>query len=333
MAINLKGCSLMRIADLSVEEFNMIIESSITLKNNSYAGVHSTPLKGKMVAGLFEKNSTRTRTATDFAANLLGAGCSYIDSSGSNMGSKESVVDTAIVLGRMYDGILYRCMRHDDCQAFADHSGISIINGLSEKFHPTQMLADIMTICEHTGKNVHSLRGDKLVYLGNPNNMSNSYIETCGLLGMDCTIIAPMALHQRWEEYYKEVKTMFEKSNATLVITDDVNEISGANYITTDAWVDLGEDMDTLRSRIELLRPYQVNMELIKATNVEHPYFLHCLPAMHDQFTTVGKIAYDEFNMEGIEVTNEVFQSSHSIVFDEAENRKWTIAALFNAML
>lgn len=333
MALNLKGRSLLRIADLSLEEFKMLVDDSMTIKRNHYAGVISKPLEGKMIAGLFEKNSTRTRTATDFAAYVLGAGCSYIDSSGSNMGSKESVEDTAKVLGRMYDGMLYRCMRHSDCAAFAEHSGISIINGLSEQFHPTQMLADFMTICEHTGKNIAALRGDKLVYMGNPNNMSNSYIETCGLIGMNCAVIAPMELHERWHDYYNDVRALFDASGATLTITDDVNEVEGAHYITTDAWVDLGEDMDTLRARIELLRPYQVNMDLIRATKTAHPYFLHCLPAMHDELTIVGKIAHDEFGMQGIEVTDEVFRSPHSIIFDESENRKWTIAALFQAML
>ena len=325
----MKGRSFLKLLDLTFEEIGGLLALSADLKARKKAGVSHRICEGKNVVLLFEKDSTRTRCAFEVAAADLGMGCTYLGPTGSQMGKKESIADTARVLGRMYDGIEYRGFGQEIVEDLGKYAGVPVWNGLTNEFHPTQILADFLTIQEHFG----DLKGKKLVYMGDARfNMGNSLMVGCAKMGMHFVACAP-------EKYFPD-KALIETcqaiaadTGATLeFITDPMTAVQGAHVIYTDVWVSMGEPDSVWQERIADLTPYRVTMELLEKAG-EQCKFMHCLPAFHDLNTTIGKQIYDKFGITCMEVTDEAFESDRSIVFDEAENRMHTIKAVMAATL
>ncbi|HAZ11396.1 MAG: ornithine carbamoyltransferase [Bdellovibrionales bacterium GWA2_49_15] len=331
MKMNLKNRHLLRLTDYTPAELQYLIDLSIKLKKDKKSGAESQYLKNKNIALIFEKTSTRTRCAFEVAAFDQGAHVTYLDSSGSQIGHKESVKDTARVIGRMYDGIQYRGFGQTIVEELAKYAGVPIWNGLTNEFHPTQILADFMTMIEHAKRPLKDL---SFCYTGDARfNMGNSYLEGAALMGMDLRIAAPKAYWPS-EELISECQKIAKDTGAKLLFTEDVKEaVKGVDFIVTDVWVSMGEPDSAWRERIAELKPYQVNSQLMKLSGNNNVKFMHCLPAFHDKNTKVGKDIFEKFGLDGVEVTEEVFESKASIVFDEAENRLHTIKAVMIASL
>ena len=321
MAFNLKGRNFLTLKDFTPKEIQYLLDLADELKRQKYAGIRGKNLEGKNVALIFEKPSTRTRCAFTVAAIDEGAHPEYL-------GKKESVADTAKVLGRMFDGIEFRGFKHETVEALAKYSGVPVWNGLTDEFHPTQILADFLTIREHKGY----LKGIKFAYVGDGrNNMANSLMIGAAKMGMDMRIVSPKELFPE-AGLVEEAKKIAAENNAKVTITDSVEEgVKDVDVIYTDVWVSMGEE-EHFEERIKLLKPYQVNMDMLKMAD-EEVLFLHCLPAFHDLETQVGNEIYEKYGLKEMEVTDEVFQSKHSVVFDEAENRMHTIKAVMVATL
>ena len=327
----LKGRSLLRDIDLTKEEFLELIELSDTLRQEKWAGTEKKLLKGKNIALLFEKSSTRTRSAFEVGAHDQGAHVTYMGPGETHVGHEESVKDTARVLGRMYDAIEFRGFAHHDVELLAQFAGVPVWNGLTDTWHPTQLLADILTIHDHSIKPLEEVA---LAYVGDArNNTANSLLCAAALLGMDVRLGAPTSL-QPSEEVQHVASRLAEYSDARILITENVDEaVANADFVYTDVWVSMGEPADSWDDRIKLLLPYQVNEKLLKATNNPDVRFLHCLPALHNTDTDVGKELHKKYGVSALEVTDEVFESPTSIVFDQAENRLHTIKAVMVATL
>ena len=327
--INLKGKSFLKLLDLTPEEINGLLELAADLKAKKKAGIPHKLHEGKNVALLFEKDSTRTRCAFEVAASDLGMGSTYLGPSGSQMGKKESIADTARVLGRMYDGIEYRGFAQTIVEDLAKYSGVPVWNGLTNEFHPTQILADFLTIQEHFGE----LKGKKLVYMGDArSNMGDSLMVGCAKMGMHFVACAPEKYFPN-AELIAQCQAIAAETGATLEFNPDpASAVQGAHVIYTDVWVSMGEPDEVWASRIADLTPYRVTSELMTAAGPQCK-FMHCLPSFHDLNTTIGKQIYDKFGIDCMEVTDEVFESEASIVFDEAENRMHTIKAVMAATL
>ncbi|PFK40905.1 ornithine carbamoyltransferase [Bacillus cereus] len=322
---NLKGRSFLAEKDFTEEELVYLLDLAADLKEKKKNGIPHHYLEGKNVALLFEKTSTRTRCAFTVACTDLGASPEYLGKGDIQLGKKESVEDTAKVLGRMFDGIEFRGFDHATVESLAANSGVPVWNGLTDMWHPTQTLADLLTVREHIGR----LKDVKLVYVGDGrNNVANSLLVGGAIVGAEVRICTPESL---WPA--QEVIDMAKKYNDRVMVTSDVQEaVAGADVIYTDVWVSMGEE-DKFAERVELLKPYQVNMEMIRATGNDNVMFLHCLPAFHDVETMYGEEIYEKYGLKEMEVTDEVFRSRHSKVFDQAENRMHTIKAVMAATL
>ena len=327
--MDLKGKSFLKLLDLSTEEIVGLLDLAADLKAKKKAGVPHRLHEGKNIVLLFEKDSTRTRCSFEVAGHDLGMGVTYLGPTGSQMGKKESIADTARVLGRMYDGIEYRGFGQTIVEDLAKFAGVPVWNGLTNEFHPTQILADFLTIREHFGE----LKGKKLVYMGDARyNMGNSLMVGCAKLGMHFVACAPEKYFPN-AELVAQCQAVAAQTGATLeFITDPMVATKGADVIYTDVWVSMGEPDSVWQERIEELSPYRVTMELMNNAGAQCR-FMHCLPAFHDVKTTIGKQIYDKFGIDCMEVTDEVFESDRSIVFDEAENRMHTIKAVMAATL
>ena len=327
--MDFKGKSFLKLLDFSAEEINCLIDLAAELKYKKKSGIPHNICAGKNIALIFEKTSTRTRCSFEVAAHDLGMGVTYLDPTGSQIGKKESIADTARVLGRMFDGIEYRGYGQEIVEDLAKYAGVPVWNGLTNEFHPTQILADFLTIKEHFGK----LQGINLVYMGDARyNMGNSLMVGCAKMGLNFTACAP-------EKYFPDkalvntCKEIAKTSGATLTFeTDPIKATKNADVIYTDVWVSMGEPIEVWEERVKELSPYQVNEKLM-ANAGENSVFMHCLPAFHDLKTTVGKEMGEKFLRDCFEVTDGVFESKQSIVFDEAENRMHTIKAVMAATL
>lgn len=332
MAFNLRGRSFLKELDFTPEEFTFLLRLSADLKAAKYAGIEQQRLKGKNIALIFEKTSTRTRCAFEVAAHDQGAQVTYLDPAGSQMGHKESVKDTARVLGRMFDGIEYRGSAQANVEELAAYSGVPVWNGLTDEWHPTQMLADMLTMQEHSDKPLHDI---SFAYLGDArNNMGNSLLVTGAMLGMDVRTVAPKSLQPDQKMVVEPAKDLAKRTGATITVTDDVAKgVKGVDYLYTDVWVSMGEPKEVWDERIKLLKPYQINDEVVKLTGNPKVKFMHCLPAFHNRETKVGADIYEKTGLDALEVTDGVFESPRSIVFDEAENRLHTIKAIMVATL
>jgi len=331
MAFNLRNRHFLKLLDFTPQEIMFLLDLSADLKAAKYAGIETQRLKGKNIALIFEKASTRTRCAFEVAAYDQGAHVTYLGPSGSQIGNKESMKDTARVLGRMYDGIQYRGYGQKVVEELAKYAGVPVWNGLTDEFHPTQILADFLTMREHTDL---PLKQVSYAYLGDArNNMANSLMVGGAKLGMDVRIVGPKSL-QPDEQLVKECLKIAKETGATITITDDVQKgVEGCDFLYTDVWVSMGEPEDAWKKRIDLLKPYQVNSKAMEMTGNPACKFLHCLPAFHNRETTIGEDIYQKFGLDGMEVTEDVFESPASIVFDQAENRLHTIKAVMVATL
>ncbi|BCZ47825.1 ornithine carbamoyltransferase, catabolic [Clostridium gelidum] len=329
MALNLRGRSFLKLLDFTPEEIRYLLDLSKELKTLKRTGIPHDRLRGKNIVLLFEKTSTRTRCSFEVAGSDLGLGVTYLDAAGSQMGKKESVADTARVLGRMYDGIEYRGFSQDTVEELAEYAGVPVWNGLTDEFHPTQMIADLLTIEEKLGR----LKGVNFVYMGDArNNMGNSLMVACAKMGLNFIACAPKELFPA-EELVEECKKIAKVSGASITLTEDVSEGSkNADVIYTDVWVSMGEPDEVWESRLRLLHPYQVNKSVMDNANSE-AIFMHCLPAYHDLKTKIGKDVGEKFGLTEIEVTDEVFEGKQSVVFDEAENRMHSIKAIILATI
>ena len=327
--INLKGKSFLKLLDFSSDEIRYLLDLSKELKDKKKKGILHKDLEGKNIVLLFEKTSTRTRCAFEVAGYDLGMGVTYLDPNSSQMGHKESVEDTAKVLGRMFDGIEYRGFEQEIVEKLAKYSGVPVWNGLTTEFHPTQMLADVMTIEENFG----SSKGLKLVFMGDArNNVANSLMVVSAKLGINFVACGPKE-NMPSAELVEKCKAIANENSCTITLTDDVIAATkDADVIYTDIWVSMGEDKSIWGDRIKLLSPYQVNKSVMQNAKAS-AIFLHCLPSFHDLNTTVAKDIYDKYGLKEMEVTDEVFMSSQSKVFDEAENRLHTIKAVMYATL
>ncbi|MER7641584.1 ornithine carbamoyltransferase [Streptomyces sp. NPDC126522] len=327
----LAGRHFLKELDFSEEEFRGLIELAAELKAAKKAGGETRYLSGKNIALIFEKTSTRTRCAFEVAAADQGASTTYLDPSGSQIGHKESVKDTARVLGRMFDAIEYRGDSQVAVEELGVYAGVPVYNGLTDDWHPTQMLADVLTMTEHSDK---PLRQIAFTYLGDARfNMGNSYLITGALLGMDVRIVAPQSY---WPagEIVTAARTLAAQSGARITLTEEIEEgVAGADFVVTDVWVSMGEPKQVWGERIAALAPYAVTMDVLRATGNPDVKFLHCLPAFHDLGTKVGREIYETHGLDSLEVTDEVFESPHSVVFDQAENRLHTIKAVLVATL
>jgi ornithine carbamoyltransferase len=328
---NLRGRHFLTLADFSADEITSLLDLAAELKAAKREGREERALIGKNVALIFEKDSTRTRCAFEVAAYDQGAHVTFIGPSGSHMGHKETVRDTARVLGRMYDAIEYRGFAEGTADALAESAGVPVYNGLTDEWHPTQILADFLTMREHLGKPLSDVA---FCYLGDARfNMADTYLIGGAKLGMDVRIASPMSLWPS-EEFVAPAREEAEASGGRITITEDVEEaVRGADVLITDVWVSMGEPDDVWAERIKLLTPYQVNRRAMELTGNPHVRFMHCLPAFHNADTQVGKQIAEKFGMDALEVTEEVFESPASIVFDEAENRMHTIKAVMVATL
>ncbi len=331
MAFNLRTRHFLKLLDFMPQEIKFLLDLSLDLKKARYAGFEQQRLKGKNIALIFEKPSTRTRCAFETAAYDQGAHVTYLGPTGSQMGAKESMKDTARVLGRMYDGIEYRGFGQDIVEELAKYAGVPVWNGLTNEFHPTQVLADFLTMMEHTDKPLSQV---SFAYLGDArNNMGNSLLVGAAKMGMDFRSVAPKGVQPN-EELVKEANEVATQTGAKLRITDDLaSGLKGCDFLYTDVWVSMGESEDTWKERIELLQPYQVNAAAMELTGNSNVKFLHCLPAFHNRETVIGEEIYQKFGLEAMEVSEEVFESDASIVIDEAENRIHTIKAVMVATL
>ena len=331
MSINLKNRSFLKLLDYTPEEISYLLDLAAELKQAKKDGREVKHLTGKNIALIFEKTSTRTRCAFEVAAYDQGAHVTYLGPTGSQIGVKESMKDTARVLGRMYDGIEYRGFAQKTVEELSEYSGVPVWNGLTNEFHPTQILADFLTMKEHAGK---PLREVSYAYLGDARfNMGNSLLVGGAKMGMDVRIVAPKAL-QPAAELVEECKRIATKTGARITVTDNVDEgVRGCDFVYTDVWVSMGEPVEVWKERIALLKPYQVNASLMERTGNPDCKFMHCLPSYHNLETQVGRDVHDKFGLDGVEVTEDVFESSASIVFDEAENRMHTIKAVMVATL
>ena len=329
MGFNIKGKSLITLLDYSTEEINYLLKLSENLKDLKRAGVTGNSLAGKNIALIFEKPSTRTRCAFVVGARDEGGMPEYLGKNDIQLGKKETVADTARVLGRMFDGIQFRGFQHETVEILADYAGIPVWNGLTDKYHPTQILADLMTVKENFGR----IKGINFVYTGDGrNNMANSLMIGAAKTGMNYKIISPRKLWPE-EELVQECKEIAAETGGTIEITDDpVAGVKGADVLYTDVWVSMGEE-EKFAERTNLLQPYQVNMEMIENTSNQEVIFMHCLPAYHNTDTQNGKKIYEDYGIKKMEVTEEVFESKHSVVFVEAENRMHTIKAVMVATL
>jgi ornithine carbamoyltransferase len=331
MKINLQNRSFLKLLDFTPEEIRYLLDLSIKLKNAKKEGKEKKKLKGKNIALIFEKTSTRTRCAFEVAAFDQGANVTYIGPTGSQIGHKESMKDTARVLGRMYDGIEYRGFGQKIVEELAEYSGVPVWNGLTDEFHPTQVLADLLTMEEHSKK---LLKRISFCYLGDArNNMGNSLMVGGAKMGLDVRLCAPKS---NWpeEELVKKCRSIAKETGAKITLTEKVEEgVKGVDFLYTDVWLSLGEDPSKWKERINLMKPYQVNNKVIELTGNKKVKFLHCLPAFHNRETKVGEEMFRKYGLDGMEVTEEVFESKHSIVFDQAENRLHTIKAVMVATL
>ena len=331
MAYNLKNRSFLKLLDFTPKEIKVLLDLSIDLKKAKYTGTEQQRLKGKNIVLLFAKDSTRTRCAFEVAALDQGAHVTYLGPSGSQMGKKESMKDTARVLGRMYDGIEYRGYEQNIVEELSKYAGVPVWNGLTTEFHPTQILADFMTIIEHSDKPLNKV---SFAYLGDArNNMGNSLMVGCAKMGLDFRAVAPK---QCWpeEELVSTCRQIAKETSATIMLTDDVEEgVKGVDFLYTDVWVSMGEPTEVWDERVKLLRPYQINMDVVRKTGNPNVKFMHCLPAFHNRETTMGEEIFQKYGLDGMEVTEDVFESPMSIVFDEAENRLHTIKAIMVATL
>ena len=331
MAYNLRNRSFLKLLDFSPQDIRFLLDLSANLKKAKYAGTEQPRMVGKNIVLIFEKASTRTRCAFEAAAYDQGARVTYLDPASSQLGKKESLKDTARVLGRMYDGIEYRGFGQDIVETLAEYSNVPVWNGLTNEFHPTQVLADIFTIMEHTDKPLSQV---KLAYLGDARfNMGNSLLVGTAKMGMDFRCVAPENM-QPQKELVRKAKEIAKATGARIKITGNLEEgVEDCDFLYTDVWVSMGEPAEVWKERIELLKPYQLNKEVMKMTGNPKVKFMHCLPAFHNRETTVGEDIYKKFGLESMEVTEEVFESEASIVFDEAENRLHTIKAVMVATL
>ncbi|MDO4878017.1 MAG: ornithine carbamoyltransferase [Neisseria sp.] len=329
MAIRQKH--FLKLSDYSAEEVGGLLDLAAKLKTAKKSGREVQYLRGKNIALIFEKSSTRTRCAFEVAARDQGAGVTYLEPGGSQIGHKESIKDTARVLGRMFDGIEYRGFGQEVVEELARYAGVPVFNGLTDESHPTQMLADLMTMREHGGK---SLQQTAYAYVGDARcNMGNSLLEAGALMGMDVRIGAPKALWPS-ENVLAQAREAARTSGARLLLTEDPEEaVRGVDFVHTDVWVSMGEPTEVWQERIGLLRDYRVTAELMAATGNPQAKFMHCLPAFHNRETKVGEWIYHTFGLDGVEVTEEVFEGASSIVFDQAENRMHTIKAVLVALL
>ncbi len=329
MSINLKGRNFLTLKDFTTEEIEYLLNLSAELKDKKKKGVPVDVLKGKNIALIFEKTSTRTRCSFEVAAYDLGMGVTYLDPTGSQIGKKERIADTARVLGRMYDGIEYRGFGQNIVEELAKYAGVPVWNGLTNEYHPTQILADMLTVREHFGR----LKGINFVYMGDARyNMGNSLMIGCAKLGLNFTACTSKDYFPDSElvEYCRDIA---EKNGCTITLSEDVmTATKNADVIYTDVWVSMGEPDEVWASRIKELSPYQVNKAVMENAG-EGAVFMHCLPAFHDLNTTIGKEISKKFHIDEMEVTNEVFESKQSVVFDEAENRMHTIKAVMYATL
>lgn len=327
--MNLQGRNFLKLLDFTADEIQGLIELAAHLKAQKKAGIPHPYHVGKNIALIFEKTSTRTRCSFEVAAHDLGMGVTYLDPSGSQIGRKESIADTARVLGRMFDGIEYRGYGQEIVEDLAKYAGVPVWNGLTNEFHPTQILADFLTITEHFGH----LKGINFVYMGDARyNMGNSLMVGCAKMGMNFTACAPKEYFPD-QQLIDQCQKLAEESGAALRFCEDpIEATKGADVIYTDVWVSMGEPVEVWEERINALAPYQVNQELMDNAGPQCR-FMHCLPAYHDHKTTIGKEMGERFNRDAMEVTDEVFEGPQSIVFDEAENRMHTIKAVMHATL
>ncbi|RAO98966.1 ornithine carbamoyltransferase [Petrotoga sp. 9PW.55.5.1] len=327
MPVNLRGRSFLTLKDFSPEEIKYLLNLSQNLKTKKRMGIKGDLLNGKNIVLLFEKTSTRTRCAFEVAAFDEGAHVTFLTNS--QMGKKESIEDTARVLGRFYDGIEFRGFKQETVETLAKYSGVPVWNGLTDEDHPTQVLADFLTIMENFEKPLSKI---KFVYIGDGrNNMANALMIGGSKMGMDFVIISPKELFPN-KSLVDEMEIVAKENGGKITISDKLDSVVNADVIYTDVWFSMGEE-DKIQERLNLLTPYQVNMDLIKRTNNPDVIFLHCLPSFHDTKTEMGKMVYEKYGIEEMEVTNEVFESRYSKVFDEAENRMHTIKAVMVATL
>lgn len=331
MGINLKNKSFLKLLDFNPKEIRYLLDLSKKLKAEKQKGVEKKKLKGKNIALIFEKTSTRTRCAFEVASFDQGANVTYIGPTGSQIGHKETMKDTARVLGRMYDGIEYRGFGQSIVEELAEFSEVPVWNGLTDEFHPTQVLADLLTMEEHSKKKLNKL---SFCFLGDArNNMGNSLMVGGVKMGMDVRLCAPKT---NWPEddLVKKCRLIAKETGAKITLTEKVEEgVNGVDFLYTDVWLSLGEPAEKWEERIKLMKPYQVNMNVINLTHNPKVKFLHCLPAFHNKDTKVGKEIFNKYELDGMEVSEEVFESKHSIVFDQAENRLHTIKAVMVATL
>ncbi len=331
MPFNLRNRSFLKLLDFSPAEIKFLLDLSFDLKKAKYSGTEQPRLTGKNIALIFEKSSTRTRCAFEVAAHDQGAHVTYLDPVSSQIGHKESVKDTARVLGRMFDGIEYRGFGQQVVEDLAKYSGVPVWNGLTNEYHPTQVLADLMTMIEHSDKPLNQI---SFCYMGDArNNMGNSLLVGCAKMGIDFRAAAPEAC-QPAEELVQTCRGIAKLTGARITITDKIDvAVKDADFLYTDVWVSMGEPASVWEERVKLLQPYQINQQALRLTGNEKVKFLHCLPAFHNRETKVGEEIYKKFGLESMEVTEEVFESSASIVFDQAENRVHTIKAVMVATL
>jgi ornithine carbamoyltransferase len=331
MSFNLHGRCFLKELDFTPEELRFLLRLSADLKAAKYGGYETRRLEGKEIALIVEKTSTRTMTSFEVAAYDQGAQVTYLGPSGTQIGQKESMKDTARVLGRTFDGIEYRGFAQETVETLAQYAGVPVWNGLTDQFHPTQTLADALTMTEHCDKHLSEIA---FCYLGDArNNMGNSLMVAGCKLGMDVRLAAPSVL---WpdDDLVKTSRQIADETGAHLTITDDVGEgVAGVDFLYTDVWLSMGEDSSKWAERIELLRPFQVNADVLRRTGNPRVKFMHCLPAFHNRETRVGEEIYQKFGLDGLEVTDDVFESPHSIVFDQAENRLHTIKAVLVATI
>jgi len=331
MGVNLSGRSFLKLLDLTTEEIEYLLKLSKNFKDMKRAGVPHRYLEGKNIVLLFQKTSTRTRCAFEVGGMDLGMGVTYLDPGSSQMGKKESIEDTARVLGRMYDGIEFRGFAQDDVEELAAKSGVPVWNGLTTEWHPTQMLADILTVQENFN---YDIKGKTLVFMGDcKNNVARSLMVVCSKLGMNFVACGPEECMPA-DDVIEACKPIAEANGCTIKLTTDVKDgVTGADVIYTDVWVSMGEPKEAWAERVSLMKPYQINADVMKATGNPNVKFMHCLPAFHNEHTKVGREIEMAYGLKGLEVTEEVFESPNSIVFDEAENRMHTIKAVMVATL
>jgi len=328
---HLKNRNFLKLLDFTPEEIQFLLDLSADLKKAKYAGKEQPTLTAKNIALIFEKASTRTRCAFEVASYDQGARVTYLDPSGSQIGTKESIKDTARVLGRMYDGIGYRGFGQEIAEELGKYTGIPVWNGLTNEYHPTQVLADFLTMMEYSDKPLNQV---KFAYVGDAkNNMGNSLLIGAAKMGMDFRSVAPEKVQPN-KELVKEAQTIAKETGAKLLVTHVLREgVKDCDFLYSDVWVSMGEPEKVWEERIELLKPYQINNDTIKMTGNPHVKFMHCLPSFHNRETIIGENIYKKFGLDGMEVTEEVFESEASIVFDEAENRVHTIKAVMVATL